>query len=294
MKLTRRNALVAGAALPLFGILARPAQAAQFTYKLATGQAPSHPVNIQAKAAADRILEATKGQLQINIFPAAQLGTDAQLISQVRLGAVQFINMASSVLATTVPAAGIVNIGFAFKNYDQVWQAMDGPLGKFIAQKIGENGMTAIGPSWNNGFRQITSSAKPVREPGDLKNFKIRVPNAPLLTTLFKSLGAYPTPIDFSEVYTALQTHLVEGQENPLAIIDTAKLYEVQKYCALSQHVWDGYWILGNPAAMKALPAATQEIVMHEFGQSALAERAATQGLVTHVNLAAHVFCSQR
>lgn len=275
----RRNLLAAGAALPMFNILAYPADAAQFTYKLATGQAPTHPVNVQARAAAARIREATHGQLEINVFPAAQLGTDAQLISQVRLGAVQFINMASSVLATTVPDAGIVNVGFAFNDYAEVWKAMDGKLGAYVAGKINAAGMRVVGPSWNNGFRQITSSSKPIRHPGDLQNFKMRVPTAPLLTSLFRALGAYPTPIDFSEVYTALQTHLVEGQENPLAIINTAKLYEVQKYCTLSGHVWDGYWILGNPAAINRLPAPVQDAVMREFGQGALAERQATQAL---------------
>jgi TRAP-type C4-dicarboxylate transport system substrate-binding protein len=92
-------------------------------------------------------------------------------------------------------------------------------------------------------------------------------------------LGAYPTPIDFSEVYTALQTHLVDGEENPLAIVNTAKLYEVQKYCSLTSHVWDGYWILGNPAAFKALPPDIQTIVLKEFNASAIAERHDTQAL---------------
>jgi len=277
--ITRRFALTAGAALPLFGILTRPANAAQFTYRLATGQAPSHPVNVQAKAAAARILAASGGRLQIDVFPAAQLGTDQQLLSQVRLGGVQFINIASSILATFVPTAGIVNVGFAFNGYDQVWQAMDGPLGSFISGKIGEAGLMTVGQSWNNGFREITSSAKPIKTPADLANFKIRVPSAPLLTSLFRGLGAYPTPIDFSEVYTALQTHLVDGEENPLAIINTAKLYEVQKFCSLSSHVWDGYWILGNPAAFRALPTDVQAIVLKEFNASALAERQATQTL---------------
>jgi tripartite ATP-independent transporter DctP family solute receptor len=279
--ISRRFALTAGTALPLFGILTRPADAAQFTYRLATGQAPTHPVNVQAKAAAGRILEATSGRVQINVFPAAQLGTDQQLLSQVRLGGVQFINIASSILATLVPTAGIVNVGFAFDGYAQVWQAMDGPLGAYISSKIGEAGLMTVGKSWNNGFRELTSSAKPIKTPADLANFKIRVPSAPLLTSLFRALGAYPTPIDFSEVYTALQTHLVDGEENPLAIINTAKLYEVQKYCTLTSHVWDGYWILGNPAAFKALSPGDQAIVLKEFNESAIAERQATQALAS-------------
>ncbi|WP_026439854.1 TRAP transporter substrate-binding protein [Acidocella facilis] len=273
LKLTRRTALAGGAALPLFGILTRRAQAAEFTYKMATGQAPSHPVNKRAQEAIDRIAKNSDGRIKIDLFPAAQLGTDAQLISQVRIGGVQFINMASSVLATYVPAAGVVNTGFAFNGYDQVWQAMDGALGKYIGQSIDKAGLTMIGRSWDNGFRQITTSTKSIKTPEDLKNFKIRVPPAPILTSLFAALGASPTPIDFSEVYTALQTHLVDGQENPLPIIATAKLYEVQKYCSLTGHVWDGYLILGNPAALNRLPAEMKAMVIHEFDQAGKDER---------------------
>jgi tripartite ATP-independent transporter DctP family solute receptor len=269
----------AGLALPLFGILTRPAGAAEFAYKMATGQAPSHPVNIQAQAAIGRILDKTGGRLQIDLFPAAQLGTDHQLLAQLRGGQVQFINLANSILSTFVRPAGIANLGFAFVDYGKVWAAMDGPLGAYISSQISQSGLLAIGPSWNNGFRQITSSAAPIQSPADLAQFKIRVPSAPLLTSLFRALGALPTPIDFSEVYTALQAHLVDGEENSLAIINSSKLYKVQRYCSLTSHVWDSYWILGNPAAFQALPADVQTIVVAEMHAAGLAERQMTQSL---------------
>lgn len=271
---TRRGVLMAGATLPLFAIGGRAASAADFTYKLATGQEPSHPVNVRAQQAIDKIKERTSGKLVIQLFPAAQLGSDAQLIAQARLGGVQFINMAASVLATFVPEAGIVNVGFAFLNYEQVWKAMDGEVGKFVTDRIGRTQLFMVGRSWDNGFRQITSSNKPIRTPADLTGFKMRVPSAPILTSLFTALGAAPTSIDFSEVYTALQTHLVDGQENPLPIIATAKLYEVQKYCSLTGHVWDGYFILGNKAAFGRLPKPVQDIVVEEFNNAGVAERA--------------------
>ena len=107
---------------------------------------------------------------------------------------------------------------------------------------------------WDNGFRHITSSTREIKTPDDLKGFKIRVPPAPMLTSLFKALGAGPSPINFNELYTALQTKVVEGQENPLAIIATTRLYEVQKTCSLTGHVWDGYWVLGNKRAFEMLP----------------------------------------
>jgi tripartite ATP-independent transporter DctP family solute receptor len=276
---TRRTLLAAGAALPLVSIRTRPASAAEFTYKFATGQDPTHPVNKRAQEAIDKIKEATGGRLEIRLFPSNQLGADTDLLTQIRSGGVEFLNIAASILATTVPAAGIVNTGFAFTSYDQVWKAMDGELGKHIQEQIRRVGIVPVSPSWDNGFRQITSSTKEIRTPDDLKGFKIRVPAAPILTSLFQALGAGPTPINFNEVYSALQTKLVEGQENPLPIIATAKLYEVQKFCSLTNHVWDGYWILGNRRAFEKLPKDIQEIVTREIALAGADERSDTARL---------------
>ncbi len=270
----RRQILGGAAALPLFTILPRRARAAEFNYKLATGQDPSHPVNKRAQEAIDRIKAATNGRLEIRLFPANQLGSDTDLMSQVRNGGVEFFNQASSVLSTLVPAAGIVNTGFAFSDEAEVWKAMDGGLGKYVRDQIEKVGLLTMSKAWENGFREITTSTKPIKSPDDLRGLKLRVPAAPMLSTLFTALGASPTPINFNEVYSALQTKLVEGQENPLAIIATARLYEVQKYCSMTNHVWDAYWILGNRRAVERLPKDIQEIVYREFDRSANDERA--------------------
>jgi TRAP-type transport system periplasmic protein len=272
--LTRRQCLTGAAALPLFSILPQRARAAEFTYKLATGQDPSHPVNKRAQEAIDRIKAATNGRLEIRLFPANQLGSDTDLLSQVRNGGVEFFNQASSVLSTLVPAAGIVNTGFAFSDSEQVWKAMDGGLGKYVRGQIERVGLLTMSKPWENGFRQLTTSTKAIHAPDELRGLKLRVPSAPMLSTLFTALGASPTPINFNEVYSALQTRLVEGQENPLAIIATARLYEVQKFCSLTNHVWDAYWILGNRKAVERLPKDIQEIVFREFDKSANDERA--------------------
>jgi len=275
--ITRRQVLKIGAAataLPLFSITTRPANAAEFTYKFATGQDPTHPVNKRAQEAIERIRNATNGRLEIKLFPANQLGSDTDLMSQIRNGGVEFFNQASVVLSTLVPAAGIVNTGFAFHDYKEVWAAMDGPLGAYVRAQIEKAGLLTMSRPWDNGFRQITTSTKPVKTAGDLKGLKLRVPAAPMLTSLFTALGASPTPINFNEVYSSLQTKLVEGQENPLAIISTARLYEVQKFCAMSNHVWDAYWILGNRRAIERLPKDIQEIVRRELDKAATDERA--------------------
>jgi tripartite ATP-independent transporter DctP family solute receptor len=271
-----RRALLAGlgAALPLCAIRTRPAAAAEFTYKLATGQDPSHPVNKRSQEAIDRIQAATGGRLEIKLFPANQLGSDTDLLGQVRNGGVEFFNEAASILATLVPASGLVNVGFAFSSSAQIYTAMDGALGKYIQDQLGRAGLLTMSPCWANGFREITSSTRPIHTPADLAGFKIRVPSSPILTSLFQALGAGATPINFNELYSALQTRLVEGEENPLPIISTAKLYEVQKYCSITNHVWDGYWILGNRRAFQRLPADIQEIVRREFVRAGHDERA--------------------
>ena len=271
---SRRALLAGGAALPLFGILSRPASAAEFTFKLATGQDPTHPVNLRAQEAIGRIREATDGKLEIRLFPANQLGSDTDLLSQVRSGGVELFNLSSSILATLVPAAGIVNTGFAFSDYEAVWKAMDGGLGTYIRAQIAKAGLMTASRVWDNGFRQITSSTRPIRTPDDLRGLKIRVPQAPMLTSLFKALDAGPAPINFNELYSSLQTKVVEGQENPLPIIATTKLYEVQKYCSMTSHVWDGYWILANRRAWGRLPDAVRTVAEREFDRSASDERA--------------------
>ncbi len=273
-QITRRSLALSAAALPLFSIRTRPADAAEFTYKFANNTPATHPENVRGQQAADRILKASGGRLQIRLFPNSQLGSDTDMLSQLRSGAIELFSLSGLILSTLVPPASINGVGFAFKDYDQVWNAMDGKLGAYVRGEIEKRGLHPLEKIWDNGFRQTTTSNKPVTIPDDFKGMKLRVPVSPLWTSMFTALGASPTSINFSEVYSALQTHLVDGQENPLFLIDSAKLYEVQKYCSLTNHMWDGFWILANRRAWDRLPPDLQEIVAREMNASAVDERA--------------------
>ena len=188
------------------------------------------------------------------------------MLSQVRAGGIELLAAPSLTLSILVPLSGLPSIGFAFPSYDQVWAAMDGGVGDLVRDAIGKAGIVPMKKVWDNGFRQITSSSsRQINSVEDLKGFKIRVPVTALLTSLFSGLGALPSSISVSELYSALQTHIVEGQENPLAQISTNKFYEVQKYCALSNHCWSGYWIIGNRRALASLPPDLLEIVNSQF-----------------------------
>ncbi|HWF97529.1 MAG TPA: TRAP transporter substrate-binding protein, partial [Xanthobacteraceae bacterium] len=155
----------------------------------------------------------------------------------------------------------------------QVWSAMDGALGAFIRAAIAKSGLYAFGTTWDNGYRQVTSSTHPVNTPDDLKGFKIRVPVSPLWTSMFKGFGAAPASINISEAYSAMQTRIVEGQENPLALIDLYKFYEVQKFVSVTNHMWDGFWTLANGRIWASLPKDLQDVVEHNLDAAAKQER---------------------
>ena len=273
MTLSRRT-LLAGAALPMFAVGTRQAQAAEFSLKLANNSPLTHPQTVRQMEAAERIKAASGGRLEVQVFPNNQLGSDTDMLSQLRSGAIDLFTLSGLILATLVPAASINGIGFAFKDYDTVWKAMDGKLGALVRAEIDKRGLIAMEKMWDNGFRQITSSTHPIKTPADLKGFKIRVPVSPLWTSMFQALGASPISINFSEVYSALQTKIAEGQENPLSLIQIAKLYEVQKYVSMTSHMWDGFWMLGNKRSITGLPADLQAILARELNRSALDERA--------------------
>lgn len=260
------GALVAGGLVPAF---------AQAKVKLRYGTAfpADHPGVTRIQEAAQAIAQETNGQVDLQVYPNSQLGGEADMFSQTRSGALDFMST-SGVNQTVVPVGGINAVAFAFEDYKQVWGAMDGDLGNYVREQFAKAGLFVFPRMLDNGYRNITSSAKPVNAPDDLKGFKIRVPGNQLWVTMFKALGAAPTPINFGELYAALQTHVVDGQENPLALISSAKLYEVQKYIALSGHIWDGHHIFANARRWNALSPDVRTVISKHLDEAALRERA--------------------
>ncbi len=278
--ITRRTALAGVGAFAAAGLLPRRARAAEFEYKMGHSSPESHPFHKRLLEVSARIAKASNGRMTLSIFPNSQLGGDNDLLSQCRSGAVDFVQPAGLILASILPLTAINGMGFAFPNYTKVWEAMDGELGDYIATQIkAKVNLIPMKKRWDLGFRQITNSIKPINKPEDLAGMKLRIPGAPALVSLFKALGAYPVSMQFGEVYTSLQTKVVDGQENPLSVIDAGKLYEVQKYGAITNHVWDGYWICANPDAWSALPDDLKTITAQAFDEVALLERADLEAL---------------
>ena len=281
LNLNRRRFEQGTAALSLAGLsgLSRHVSAAEHVYKFGSNLPATHPLNVRMQEAATKVLQESGGKVEIRVFPNNQLGGDTDMLSQLRSGALEMFTLSGNILSTLSKPTSLYGVGYAFSGYKQVWAAVDGDLGNHLRGLIGKLGLQALDKMWDNGFRQITSSTHPIDTPEDLKGFKIRVPVSPQWTSLFKALGASPTSINFNEVYSALQTKIVDGQENAIQLIENAKLYEVQKFVSITNHMWDGFFFLVNGRAWAKLPAPLQEIVARNINAAALKEREDLAGL---------------
>ena len=276
VRILSRKQFIAGtaAAIALPAVLRRPAMAAQFTLKLGHDIPVDHPLTKHLVTVAGKVKTATDGQVDLQLFPNNQLGNDNHMLSQLRSGAMQMMAVGDNILAEIVPPAAIDNIGFAFKDPATAYAAVDGDVGALVRAEIEKVGLHPMTKMWELGFRQMTTSIKPINSPADLHGFKMRVPPSPISLSMFKDLGAAPMTLNAAEMYTGLQTHLADGQENPLGTIEANKMYEVQKYCSMTSHMWVGYWLLANGPAWKALPAKLQDAVAAAFDSEAPLERA--------------------
>lgn len=234
-----------------------------------------HPMTKHVFAAADDIKRESRGELDLKVFPNSQIGNDTHMFSSVRSGAIQMMGIGSNLVANMTPSAGISDLGFAFKDATTAYAAMDGTVGDIVRSNIAARGLEPMSIVWSDSFFEICTSTKPIETPEDLKNLKIRVPESEMSVSLFKALGAAPVTLNLSEVYTALQTHVMDGAELPLATIETGAYYQVQKYCSLTNHFWLGYWMLMNGPFWKRLPTDHQKVIATAFNAQGLKERIA-------------------
>lgn len=273
-------------AAPSLLLASRSAQAATFRLKCGHDVADSHPMHLRLVQAAERIQADSNGRLALQLFPNNQLGGDTDMLGQVRSGGLEMALLPELIVGSLVPVASITGIGFAFSSYSDVWKALDGDLGRHIREAIGKVRLHVFDRVWDNGFRQITSNGKPILSPQDLQGFKIRVPSSQLWISMFKAFNAAPTALNSSELYAALQTRVVEGQENPLSNIFTQKTFEVQQYCSMTNHMWSGYWPLLNGRVWSGLPSDLREIFARHMNDAALDQRKdieALNGKLEHV-----------
>jgi len=242
-------------------LAAKPGDAAgQIIMKFGHGADPANPRHLGAVKFADLIRAKSNGRMVVEVYPSASLGSDEQMVDQLRSGVSQFAAPGSGTVAPLDPKLSVLDMPFLFKNYEQAWKILDGPLGQELVAGLPQKGLRVLG-YWENGFRNITNSKHPIDTPDDLKGLKMRVPNWEVSVATFKALGAKVTPLAWPEVYMALQDGEVDGQENPYANTYGAKLYEVQKYLSVTRHQYSPLTILVSEKFWETLSAGDQEII---------------------------------
>jgi len=269
-KPSRRLVLRSGVALLAAPLVARFAHAAQYSIKIGSDTPDSYAANVRIKEATVRVKERTNGRVDMALFANSALGSD--MLNQVHSGSLDFFLSSSQLAVPLVPACALPGIAYGLKDTPAAYRALDGDVGVYLRGQMEKAGLFAIPTVMQGGWRQIISN-KPIKTPADLAGFKIRVPISPMWVSLFHALGASPTPISINELYTAMQTHIVDGAENYPSLLYAMKLYEINKYMTMTNHMWDCYWILGNLRLWNGLPKDLQQIISEEFTQSALAQR---------------------
>ena len=217
-----------------------------------TGSLFEKTANYFEKLVEDR----SQGEVDIRVFGASQLGKDKEMMQAVRLGNLEMC-LPSTVVPAVAPIFGFQELPFLFKNRRHVERALLGPAGWKLNDVLKGKGYIILG-FWENGFRKITNNTRPINTPEDLKGIKLRTPKSPARVKLFKTLGANPTSMSFKEVFSALQQGVIDGQENPMAQIMSAKFHEVQKYLSISNHVYTPGYALTGKKFFEGLPPEIQ------------------------------------
>jgi TRAP-type transport system periplasmic protein len=255
-KLTRRS-IMAGAAALAPAIIVRSARAADYTFAQYHNQAASGTLHRNLTAMWQAISEETNGRVAATVYAENNKlpGGDPDALKMLISGEIQFFTLMGGIIGTVVPVAEAQQLPFAFKSAAEAHKAIDGPLGRYIGEEMAAKGMYLFPVAgFDNGMRQVASIPRPIAQPADFDGMKIRVPPGQMMLDTFGAFGAKPITTSANKIYDALKTGQVEAQENPLAILEGFKLYELVKYVSLTNHMWSGFNEMAHLATWKALP----------------------------------------
>ncbi len=219
-----------------------------------------HPVSLAAQRFAAIVLEKSGGKMKIKEYPASTLGNELQQQSALRGGTQEILSTSTASLTGIVKEFGLLDFPFNVQTPQQSDALVDGPFGTALLNKLLEKDLVGL-VYWDLGFRQVTNSKRPITKLEDLNGLKLRVIPNPVFVETFKALGANPVPMAFAEVYGALESHAIDGQENPISVVTSAKLYEVQKYISATNHAYTTPIVLVSKKFWDKLSPAEQKIM---------------------------------
>ena len=246
------------------------------TLKFAFSLAADHPLGQGAQKFADLVAEKSGGKMKVSIYANAVLGGDPQNLSAVRGGTLDFTSMATGLLAGIDKRFMVFDLPFLFNDAREAYAVSDGPVGKRLLDGLADHGLVGLG-IWDLGFRNMTNSRRPITGVQDFQGLKIRVIAAPVYIEMFKTLGANPVPMTFGEVYGALESKAIDGQDNPVGVIQSAKFAEVQKYLSLTRHIYTGMPFLMSKKTWDGMSPAERQIILDAANEAKQQERKISQ-----------------
>lgn len=254
------TSLLCASSMLLSAAYAQADEINRHNFKIAFVQAKDHPHGLGAQKFAELIKEKSDGKMKVMVFASGTLGGDAQVISSVQGGTVDMTLVTPGLLSGIEKGFGLYGVPFLFQNSAEVDAVLDGPVGQNLLATLEPHGIIGMG-YWDHGFRHVTNSKHPVYKLEDLKGLKLRLQQIPTAIESFRALGANVVPLSFTELYTAMETRTVDGQENPLAAIETSKFYEVQKYLSLTGHFYDPLVAIFSKRTWNKLNETERELV---------------------------------
>ena len=263
-----------GLAAALLAALAGPASAQikEHVFKVGTGLSEDHPQAKALKYFGEQLAAKSGGKLSARVYASGSLGNDLSMTSALRGGTLEMTIPDSSTLVSLVKPFGVLNLPLTFNSEQEADAVLDGPFGQKLLAQLPEKGLIGLG-FWENGFRHVTNSRRPVQRADDFSGLKLRVIQSPLFLDTFNALGANATPMPFTELYSAMEQRAVDGQENPPATILASKFNEVQKHLVLSRHMYSAWVLLMSKKTWDGLSADEKKIVQDAAREATLHER---------------------
>ena len=262
MEITRRT--FAATALGGVTVFARRLRAADFNviqYHNQVATSSLHQRLVEMWAA---INKETNGRVEAQVFPMNNgiAGSDPAALKLLMAGDIQFFTLMGGILGTVVPVAEVQQVPFAWRSAPDAHKAVDGPLGEYVIQEMSAKGIHGFRVGgFDNGMRHITANLRPVRTPADLVGMRMRVPAGEMVADTFRSLGAEPLVFNSAEIHASLKSGRVDAQENPLALVNNFRLYEVVKFVSLTNHMWSGFNQMAHLPTWQKMPADVRDTI---------------------------------
>jgi len=261
-----------GAALGVLLAVAASGAAAETVVRFGHYATPDDTPGQAAERFKQLVEEGTGGEVKIQIHPAYELGNDPTMLRGTRIGTQDMTVVGNPYFTSFAPELNVLDLPFLFRSHEHAYQVFDGPIGRQLLDGLEAYGLKGLA-LWEIGFRNITNSVRPIEQPADLDGLKIRTTPNPAHVRAFELLGANPTPMPFPEVYPALQTGTVDGQENPVVLIWKVRLYEVQDHLSLTRHAYTASPLVMNLDAFKQLAEEHQQVILDAALEAARYER---------------------